>query len=115
MQVYGGHDPDALLAARTLTADVDPADLTGVLAGFTGFFLDGARRPHRPASRRYGRSSASGRVPAPLADPPPQDLTHRRPALTQPVLLGPARLRLGPARPGPARPGSARRSCGFGP
>ncbi|MEU5831814.1 phosphotransferase [Micromonospora tulbaghiae] len=48
VQVYGGHDPDALLAARPLTADVDPADLTGVLAGFTGFFLDGARQPPPP-------------------------------------------------------------------
>ncbi|MET8066032.1 phosphotransferase family protein [Micromonospora sp. NPDC005686] len=48
VQVYGGHDPDALLAARRLTAGVDTADLTGVLAGFTGFFLDGARQPPPP-------------------------------------------------------------------
>ncbi|MEV0156132.1 aminoglycoside phosphotransferase family protein [Micromonospora sp. NPDC050686] len=48
VQVYGGHDPDALLAARRLTAAVDPADLTGALAGFTGFFLDGARQPPPP-------------------------------------------------------------------
>ncbi|MFG1678180.1 phosphotransferase family protein [Micromonospora sp. NPDC049282] len=48
VQVYGGHDPDALLATRPLTARVDPADLTGALAGFTGFFLDGARQPPPP-------------------------------------------------------------------
>ncbi|MBY8873878.1 phosphotransferase [Micromonospora sp. PLK6-60] len=48
VQVYGGHDPDALLAARPLTATVDPADLTGALAGLTGFFLDGARQPPPP-------------------------------------------------------------------
>ncbi|WP_089157354.1 phosphotransferase family protein [Micromonospora sp. NBS 11-29] len=48
VQVYGGHDPDALLATRPLTAHVDPADLTGVLAGFTGFFLDAARQPPPP-------------------------------------------------------------------
>ncbi|MET8910519.1 phosphotransferase [Micromonospora sp. NPDC004551] len=48
VQVHGGHDPEALLAARPLLAGVDPADLTGVLAGFTGFFLDGARQPPPP-------------------------------------------------------------------
>ncbi|MET8833001.1 phosphotransferase [Micromonospora sp. NPDC004540] len=48
VQVHGGHDPEALLAARPLTAEVDHADVTGVLAGFTGFFLDGARQPPPP-------------------------------------------------------------------
>jgi hypothetical protein len=48
VQVHGGHDPEALLAALPLAAGVDPADLTGVLAGFTGFFLDGARQPPPP-------------------------------------------------------------------
>ncbi|MFC0033440.1 phosphotransferase family protein [Micromonospora chaiyaphumensis] len=48
VQVHGGHDPEALLAARSLTAGVDAADVTGVLAGFTGFFLDGARQPPPP-------------------------------------------------------------------
>ncbi|WP_208818022.1 phosphotransferase family protein [Micromonospora terminaliae] len=48
VQVHGGHDPEALLAARPLTAGVDHADVTGVLAGFTGFFLDGARQPPPP-------------------------------------------------------------------
>ncbi|MGR6321339.1 phosphotransferase [Micromonospora soli] len=48
VQVYGGHDPEALLRARPLTAGVDPADVTGVLAGFVGFFLDAARWPPPP-------------------------------------------------------------------
>ncbi|MFE9204662.1 phosphotransferase family protein [Micromonospora sp. NPDC007230] len=48
VQVYGGHDPEALLRDLPLAAGVDPADLTGVLAGFTGFFLDGARLPPPP-------------------------------------------------------------------
>ncbi|MET7969135.1 phosphotransferase [Micromonospora sp. NPDC005305] len=48
VQVHGGHDPEALLSALPLAAGVDPADLTGVLAGFTGFFLDGARQPPPP-------------------------------------------------------------------
>ncbi|MFU8873029.1 phosphotransferase family protein [Micromonospora sp. SL4-19] len=48
VQVYGGHDPEALLRDLPLAAGVDPADLTGVLAGFTGFFLDAARRPPPP-------------------------------------------------------------------
>ncbi|MFG2059057.1 phosphotransferase family protein [Micromonospora sp. NPDC048930] len=48
VQVHGGHDPEALLRARPLTADADPAGVTGVLAGFAGFFLDGARQPPPP-------------------------------------------------------------------
>ncbi|MGW5671474.1 phosphotransferase [Micromonospora sp. NPDC003776] len=48
VQVHGGHDPEALVRARPLTADVDPAAVTGVLAGFAGFFLDGARQPPPP-------------------------------------------------------------------
>ncbi|MEU9825711.1 phosphotransferase family protein [Micromonospora chersina] len=48
VQVHGGHDPEALLSALPLAAGTDPADLTGVLAGFTGFFLDGARQPPPP-------------------------------------------------------------------
>ncbi|MFE9958565.1 phosphotransferase family protein [Micromonospora sp. NPDC005299] len=48
VQVYGAHDPGPLLAALPLATEVDPADLTGVLAGFTGFFLDGARQPPPP-------------------------------------------------------------------
>ena len=37
VQVHGGHDPEELLRARPLVAGVDPAGLTGVLAGLTGF------------------------------------------------------------------------------
>ncbi|MEV0002997.1 phosphotransferase [Micromonospora sp. NPDC050980] len=48
VQVYGGHDLDALLATRPLTAHVNPADVTGALTGFTGFFLDAARQPPPP-------------------------------------------------------------------
>ncbi|NES13958.1 aminoglycoside phosphotransferase family protein [Micromonospora sp. PPF5-17] len=48
VQVHGGHDPEALVCARPLTADADPAGVTGVLAGFAGFFLDGARQPPPP-------------------------------------------------------------------
>ncbi|SBT45408.1 phosphotransferase [Micromonospora auratinigra] len=48
VQLHGGHDVEALLRARPRTADVDPAAVTGVLAGFAGFFLDGARRPPPP-------------------------------------------------------------------
>ncbi|MFD2763411.1 phosphotransferase family protein [Micromonospora eburnea] len=48
VQVHGGHDPEALLRDLPLAAGVDPADLTGVLAGFAGFFLDGSRLPPPP-------------------------------------------------------------------
>lgn len=48
VQVHGGHEPEALVRARPLTAGADPADVTGVLAGFAGFFLDGARQPPPP-------------------------------------------------------------------
>ncbi|MFI2713000.1 phosphotransferase family protein [Micromonospora sp. NPDC018662] len=66
VQVYGGHDPDALLAARPLTAHVDPADLTGVLAGLTGFFLDSARQPPPPGIptvRAFQRLQADALLP----------------------------------------------------
>ncbi|MFI6132047.1 phosphotransferase family protein [Micromonospora sp. NPDC051141] len=66
VQVYGGHDPDALLASRPLTAPVDPADLTGVLAGLTGFFLDGARQPPPPGIptvRAFQRLQADALLP----------------------------------------------------
>jgi len=45
---FGGHDVDALLTALPTTRDVDPDDVTGVLAGFAGYFLDAARRPPPP-------------------------------------------------------------------
>ncbi|WFE31476.1 phosphotransferase [Micromonospora sp. WMMD975] len=66
VQVHGGHDPDALLATRPLTARVDPADLTGALAGFTGFFLDGARQPPPPGIptvRAFQRLQADALLP----------------------------------------------------
>ena len=48
VQRFGGHDVDALLATLPLTRAVDPDDVTGVLAGFAGYFLDTARRPPPP-------------------------------------------------------------------
>ena len=49
---HGGHDVDALLCTEPRTRDVDPADLTAVLGGFAGFFLDAARRPAPPGLPR---------------------------------------------------------------
>lgn len=45
---FGGHDVDGLLRTLPQTRDVDPDDVTGVLAGFAGYFLDTARRPPPP-------------------------------------------------------------------
>nr|WP_240895780.1 phosphotransferase [Kineococcus siccus] len=45
---FGGHDVDGLLRGLSLTRDTDPADLTGVLAGMAGYFLDAARLPSPP-------------------------------------------------------------------
>ncbi|MFC4150547.1 phosphotransferase family protein [Micromonospora mangrovi] len=45
VELHGGHDTEALLRACPVTAGVDPDAVTGVLAGFAGFFLDGSRRP----------------------------------------------------------------------
>ena len=42
---HGGHDVDALLAASPSAAVAHPDDLTAVLAGVAGYFLDAARRP----------------------------------------------------------------------
>lgn len=42
-RLYGGHDVDALL--RSSAAEVDDEDLTAVLAGLAGYFVDRARRP----------------------------------------------------------------------
>jgi len=44
VNLYGGHDVDALLSAHT-PAGVDPDDLTAVLVGLAGYFLDSARQP----------------------------------------------------------------------
>lgn len=48
VNLFGGHDVDALLAAHTTPLGARPADVTGVLAGMTGYFLDAARRPAPP-------------------------------------------------------------------
>jgi aminoglycoside phosphotransferase (APT) family kinase protein len=48
VQRLGGHDVDALLATSPVIASADPDDLTAVLAGAAGYFLDAARRPAPP-------------------------------------------------------------------
>jgi hypothetical protein len=48
VQRLGGHDVDAMLATSPVTASADPEDLTAVLAGAAGYFLDAARRPAPP-------------------------------------------------------------------
>lgn len=66
VRLYGGHDTDALLRARRLTAGVDPADVTGVLAGFAGFFVDWSRRPAPvgiPTVRAFQRAQADALLP----------------------------------------------------
>nr|WP_093089526.1 aminoglycoside phosphotransferase family protein [Pseudonocardia oroxyli] len=52
---HGGHDVDALLSSLPTTGGIDPADLTAVLAGFVGYFLDAARRPSPPGLPRLRR------------------------------------------------------------
>ncbi|MGN9808893.1 phosphotransferase family protein [Micromonospora sp. BQ11] len=64
--LHGGHDPEALLRRSPLTADVDPATLTGVYAGMAGFFTDGARRPPPPGIptvRAFQRAQAEALLP----------------------------------------------------
>ncbi|WP_416903023.1 phosphotransferase [Micromonospora echinospora] len=64
--LYGGHDPEALLRARPLTADVDPDAVTGVLAGWAGFFLDAARQPAPagiPTVRAFQRAQGDALLP----------------------------------------------------
>jgi Ser/Thr protein kinase RdoA (MazF antagonist) len=66
VRLYGGHDTEALLRARPLTAGVDPAAVTGVLAGMAGFFLDGARQPPPPGIptvRAFQRAQADALLP----------------------------------------------------
>jgi Phosphotransferase enzyme family len=45
VNLYGGHDVDALLARQPLAAAAPERAVTGFLAGLTGLFLDHARRP----------------------------------------------------------------------
>jgi aminoglycoside phosphotransferase (APT) family kinase protein len=46
VRLFGGQPADRLLAEHT--PGVDPQDLTAVLAGMAGFFLDAARQPDPP-------------------------------------------------------------------
>lgn len=48
VRLYGGHDTQALLTSVSATRRLDPEVVTGVLAGLTGFFADGARQPPPP-------------------------------------------------------------------
>ncbi|MEU8004700.1 aminoglycoside phosphotransferase family protein [Catellatospora sp. NPDC049111] len=48
VNLFGGHDVDALVAAYTAPLGARPAEVTGVLAGMTGYFLDACRRPAPP-------------------------------------------------------------------
>ena len=45
VELGGGRDVDAALAASTVTSAASPEALTGFLAGVTALFLDRARRP----------------------------------------------------------------------
>lgn len=46
VNLYGGHDVDALLTRYA--GDPEPVDVTGVLVGFAGYFIDAARQPPPP-------------------------------------------------------------------
>ncbi|MEU8081018.1 phosphotransferase [Catellatospora citrea] len=48
VNLFGGHDVDALLAEYAHPLGARPADLTALLAGMTGYFLDASRRPDPP-------------------------------------------------------------------
>lgn len=66
VRLYGGHDTDALLTANPVTAGADPHDLTAVLAGLAGFFVDAARQPAPaglPTVRAFQRAQADAVVP----------------------------------------------------
>jgi aminoglycoside phosphotransferase (APT) family kinase protein len=45
VNLFGGHDVEALAAEHV---HADPIDVTGFLAGLTGYFLDAARQPGSP-------------------------------------------------------------------
>ncbi|WFE67214.1 aminoglycoside phosphotransferase family protein [Micromonospora sp. WMMD714] len=73
VRLHGGHDTEALVRRLPLTADVDPAVLTGFYAGLAGFFTDSARRPPPPGIptvRRFQQAQADALLPW---------LTHRLP------------------------------------
>ncbi|RQW92755.1 phosphotransferase [Micromonospora globispora] len=66
VRLHGGHDTEALLHRLPVTADVDPAPVTGVLAGLAGFFLDGARQPPPvgiPTVRAFQRAQGDAVLP----------------------------------------------------
>ncbi|WP_200214091.1 phosphotransferase [Micromonospora coerulea] len=66
VRLHGGHDTEALLRDLPLTAGVDPAALTGVLAGLAGFFLDAARQPPPPGIptvRAFQRAQGEALLP----------------------------------------------------
>ncbi|WP_329012795.1 aminoglycoside phosphotransferase family protein [Micromonospora rifamycinica] len=66
VRLHGGHDTEALVRGLPLTADVDPAVLTGFYAGLAGFFTDSARRPPPPGIptvRRFQQAQADALLP----------------------------------------------------
>ncbi|WP_446216251.1 phosphotransferase [Micromonospora sp. IBHARD004] len=66
VRLHGGHDTEALLRDLPLTAGVEPAALTGVLAGLAGFFLDSARQPPPPGIptvRAFQRAQGEALLP----------------------------------------------------
>ncbi len=48
VNLFGGHDVDALLAAHAAPLGARPEQLTALLAGMTGYFLDACRTPPPP-------------------------------------------------------------------
>lgn len=59
--LYGGHDPDLLLGRAELLRDVDPDDVTAVVAGMAAYFAEACRRPaveRMPTIRAFQRAQA---------------------------------------------------------
>ncbi|NJC84348.1 aminoglycoside phosphotransferase family protein [Planosporangium mesophilum] len=71
VRLFGGHDTDALLtdtlvSRRAAMTELKPDDLTAVLAGLAGFFLDCARQPPPPGIptlRAFQRAQADAVLP----------------------------------------------------
>jgi hypothetical protein len=66
VEVHGGWDSEALLRSTPLAAEAAPAVVTGVFAGFAGFFLDAARQPPPPGIptvRAFQRAQADALLP----------------------------------------------------